>query len=404
MNIPEGARATACPGCGWTYGTHSPDCPHQPPAWARGYSVPLLRAFAELFREHDKGFALGAFSGVRDSMVADWLHDNELFALDVQPHGPEPSVGAAVMISRSASTRSVLDFSGRVVTRLEPGTPVVKRVAGPRAHIAELIRINCAQRPALWELWQECVQDVQLAEALGFRWLGSKVRASSEIVGLWGFKLDGERPSPMEQAALVRLKLPKLNVQPLVAKLAELRPQFQQHYSSYNRGRSWTALALRGYGGRVDFIEKPAEMSKRWKAANDEKLFWTLEDTPLRYALREQAEPLIAAIPGKKHRIRLMALAPGGGELTRHADITDPDAGVARGMLLRIHIPLVTNDSVRFRQWLLDGRQKDAHMGVGECWFLDVRKPHTARNDGGCERIHLVMDVESCAELLELMT
>jgi hypothetical protein len=400
-SMPEGARNTQCPACGWTYGTHSPNCSSKPPAWALGYSVPMLTAFTVLFREHDKGFVLGQFSSVNEAQCARWLADGEL--LTDTWNETQHSVSAAIVLSRSAQARPVRDFADRTVTRLSPGVAYIKRVAGTDRAIEALVQKHCGvSGPAMWELWQERALDRYVAEKLGFRWFGSKVRASSEIVGLWARGLDGERPTAIEQAALVKLKMPRFDVGPLVFALQTLQPRFEQHYSTYNRGRSWTALALRGYGGQANFIEKPAEMSKKWKAANDEKLMWELQDTPLRLQLPE-AEPIIQAIPGRKHRIRLMALAPGGGELTRHADITDPDAGVAEGMLMRIHIPLVTNDSVRFRQWLLDGHQRDVHMGEGEAWYLDTRKPHTAKNDGGSERIHLVMDVESCPELLELI-
>ena len=38
-----------------------------------------------------------------------------------------------------------------------------------------------------------------------------------------------------------------------------------------------------------------------------------------------------------------MNLAPGGGELERHTDQVDPDAGVNDAKLMRFHFPIVTN-------------------------------------------------------------
>jgi hypothetical protein len=43
-------------------------------------------------------------------------------------------------------------------------------------------------------------------------------------------------------------------------------------------------------------------------------------------------------------------------------------------------------------------------MAAGEAWYLDTRKPHTARNDGAAERIHVVADVEASPALLALCT
>jgi hypothetical protein len=34
-------------------------------------------------------------------------------------------------------------------------------------------------------------------------------------------------------------------------------------------------------------------------------------------------------------------------------------------------------------------------MKVGECWYLDVRKPHQAINGGTEMRTHLVVDIEA---------
>jgi len=221
-------------------------------------------------------------------------------------------------------------------------------------------------------------------------------------LGIWALGLPAARLAAADWPALARLDLPRLIVGPLARALPRLDAMWADHYSSYNARHSWSALALRGYGGRPEFIEKPAEMSKRWKAENADKLAWKLANTPLRWDLPE-AEALIGAVPGHKHRVRLMRLAPGGGELLRHADITDPDAGTRDGQLMRIHIPVVTNDAVRFEGWRPDGSRQEARMETGSVWFLDTRKPHTARNDGPSPRVHLVMDVESSAALRGLI-
>ena len=90
-----------------------------------------------------------------------------------------------------------------------------------------------------------------------------------------------------------------------------------------------------------------------------------------------------------------MNLTAGGGELQRHTDQVDPDAGILNNKLMRIHIPIVTNDKVIFEQWDCDGKNVKGHMSLGECWYLDVRKPHRAVNGGDTLRTHLVIDVEA---------
>lgn len=369
------------------------------PAWAKGYPLAQLKALAAVFKRHDAGLALGAFTGVKENQIAEWLSSGEL---RYAPSAEAPE--AAAVVRRAGATSSVEDFSGASLGFVRAGDLQIKRLAGPPALCAQLLAPELEGVRRAWlELWQEKESDRALAWLLGFSWLGSKIRASSEIVGVWGRGIPKRETPPEELAALCRLALPaRLDIAPLAARIAEGALSWADHYSTYNKGRTWSALALRGYGGDPGFIIKPSEMSKKWKAENAPKLAWGIADTPLREELPE-AEPLIRAIPGVKHRVRLMRLAPLEGELTRHADITDPDAGVAPGRLLRIHLPIVTNPEVVFRQWLLSGEDISARMGLGEAWYLDTRKPHTAVNRGAAARVHLVLDVESCPELLALL-
>lgn len=68
-----------------------------------------------------------------------------------------------------------------------------------------------------------------------------------------------------------------------------------------------------------------------------------LQDTPL-YEHFPEVRELLSFLDGEVHRVRFMRLAPGGGELTRHTDQVDPDAGNSLGALARLHFPLKTNN------------------------------------------------------------
>jgi hypothetical protein len=171
------------------------------------------------------------------------------------------------------------------------------------------------------------------------------------------------------------------------------------HYSNYNRGKSWSALSLRSFGGSPFSIVKPCEMTPRWQREHPDQLTLRCADTPLLDSF-PSVQSLLDELPGYKERVRLMRLAPGHGELSRHCDITDPDAGSHAGKRLRLHFPIVTNPRVIFEGWTSDGDVQRTHMAAGSCWSLDTRKPHTARNDGDDERVHLVIDVDATPELL----
>ena len=57
---------------------------------------------------------------------------------------------------------------------------------------------------------------------------------------------------------------------------------------------------------------------------------------------------------------------------------------------------------MEFTSWDMYGRKHTVNMKEGELWYLDIRKPHTAINNGEQTRIHLVVDIEandSCRRL-----
>ncbi|WP_044871592.1 aspartyl/asparaginyl beta-hydroxylase domain-containing protein [Pseudomonas sp. LFM046] len=90
---------------------------------------------------------------------------------------------------------------------------------------------------------------------------------------------------------------------------------------------------------------------------------------------------------------RLLRLGPG----SRIHEHCDPDLGLP-GSDLRLHVPLQSPAGVEF---LVDGLQ--APMQPGECWFLDLSRPHRVDNPGPGERIHLVLDCRPNEWLLGLI-
>ncbi|WP_285961082.1 aspartyl/asparaginyl beta-hydroxylase domain-containing protein [Pseudomonas tohonis] len=90
---------------------------------------------------------------------------------------------------------------------------------------------------------------------------------------------------------------------------------------------------------------------------------------------------------------RLLRLGP-GARIHEHCD---PDLGRPGGDL-RLHLPLLCPPGVEF---LVDGLQ--VPMRPGECWFIDLSRPHRVDNPGPGERIHLVLDCEPNPWLLGLV-
>lgn len=380
------------------------------PAWQRGHDLERLRAVADVFRETDKGHVLGAFTGFKERDVAEALAGGQLRTFKV---GDE--IVAALVWRRVTQRQGIKDFTGHVRARMEPGDVVVSRLAARVGYerrarsLLGAVAMDVREGEAMFvSTWQESSIHRAILAGLPAELVAVKIPASSELLGVYAMS-KGERtvehePLPVEETWGLRRLALELYGPVMMRAVNELSrvDGWADHYSSYNKGHAWSALSLRGYSDDPAFIIKPGEMSKGWKSGNAAMMQASVRDTPLRAAL-PGLEPLIACVPGAHQRIRLMRLQPGGGELTRHADITDLEAGTGERKILRVHLPLATNPDVKFSSWTLDGSRYEENMRVGEAWYLDTRKPHTAINGGQTERVHLVIDAYSSPALLRAL-
>jgi hypothetical protein len=79
----------------------------------------------------------------------------------------------------------------------------------------------------------------------------------------------------------------------------------------------------------------------------------------------------------------MFARLEAGGEIAPHRDI-----GLANHLTHKIHVPLVTNDRVRF--W---ANGKSFQLPVGKAYELNNVGLHSVRNDGAEDRIHLIFEL-----------
>jgi len=299
------------------------------------------------------------------------------------------------------------------IATVEKGDRIIDRIAFNQSETI-IDKLKSYDEDTFLYLNEEYEKDRETATRAGYRKLGIKINTFGDIQGVY-FKDQpsflGDRREFKEQNMMLpeeKLVLRKTNIPDvsnvcdvLAERLNIMDYEFTNHYSNYNKGNSWSAISLRGYTPDWSFITKPEEMSKKWKAENKDVEF-KLQDTELRKMFPE-VEDLLRWLPGKPHRIRFMKLTPGGGELQRHTDQVDPDAGVNDYNLMRFHFPIVTNENVTFSQWDYKAEKVSCHMKVGECWYLDVRKPHQAINAGEDMRTHLVVDVEANEDVRALI-
>ena len=368
--------------------------------WQKGYELDFLKEKAARFKDHND-FSLSPFSEMNPRGIAyceekGWLEEKN----------------DAIIFKKLVTTKRKITCDGFItIGEKLKGDWLVDTMSGP-AHI--LIELLNEIKGSCWlVIFEENEEHRKIAGDSGFNYVGSKISSFAEIYGYYfrdGAATFYPREHPKvpeyEKLAITKLKIEK--TYPVETSLAGIKdkitvlPEFTNHYSNYNAKGSWSALSLRGYRPEPAFITKPFEMNKKWKEENPGCLEWKIEDTPMRKDFPE-IETLMDLLPGDKHRIRLMKLKSGGGELRRHTDLVDPDQGLSDGKLARIHLPVVTNEKVFFENWDWRGNHAPVNMKVGEAWYLDVRKPHRAVNGGDTERIHIVVDVVSSQELRNLI-
>lgn len=284
---------------------------------------------------------------------------------------------------------------------------VEKHIAKPKESSKFFQTTENDEPITLVEIDNQLKRNRDILQKLGFVCVDNIITSFADVYGIW---IKGGNYKPIERAqqlSLQRLDVPIQDTSKIMEQILKLNmDDFANHYSNYNKGNSWKGMVVRGYGGLVDFIIKPEEMTNSWKKDNKEKLEWKVSDTPLRGIVTEVEHFVnilkeeLPHLKDEKHieRIRILKLSKGEGELQRHTDRQDKDAGIGDGQWTRIHFPLQTNPDVKFTQWNYNGSKTTLRMGLGECWYLDMRKPHTAINFGEQDRYHLVIDIQSNPE------
>lgn len=170
-----------------------------------------------------------------------------------------------------------------------------------------------------------------------------------------------------------RLRLPfNFNPALLARDLANLSSAaWIRHYVKQNYEGDWSIIPLRAPAGE----RHPLRMIYADPACR------TFEDTALLDACPYFRE-VIGTFQAPLRTVRLMRLTA-GSLIKEHEDV---DLSFEDGMV-RLHIPVVTNDSVEFQL-----NRTRVVLEAGSCWYLRLSDPHSVANRGTEDRIHLVID------------
>jgi len=382
--------------------------------WQKGYDLDFLKALARPFAEAYRPYSYGAFGVPKERDCATALQEENLYYLTAK--GDPKNVVACCIYRTNKTPGKQKDFSGRSVTICKDDFFI--------RHCAIRLGYEDFLEPMLYNLlkeennparitWIEIHEENNLVKGvimrLGFQYFFTKISASSDIKSLYVKK--ASQVSFVPDSRLPAAEVPSIQLlskefisegaqKQILQEIADYEENspWAQHYSNYNKRKSWTAFALKGYKpDDPGFIIQPDEMSKQWKKDNQDllsaecKMTVAAEHFPM-------ALTIVGSIPGVKERVRFMKLSP-GGELTRHADVTNRKAGVRDGMLSRLHIPLTTSECTFF-SWGVRGDAIIHQYNERDIFYLDQRKPHAVVNRSkDNDRVHLVMDVESSETL-----
>ncbi|HTJ28184.1 MAG TPA: aspartyl/asparaginyl beta-hydroxylase domain-containing protein [Candidatus Limnocylindria bacterium] len=144
--------------------------------------------------------------------------------------------------------------------------------------------------------------------------------------------------------------------------------RWERHFNTGYYEGDWSGVALRSAGGRLSLYPDPSGTAH-------------YSDTPL-LATCPGVAGVLAALPCPLTSVRFLRLGPGA----RVREHTDLRLGFEDGEV-RLHVPVRTGPGVEFE---LDGHALT--MEPGECWYVDVTRPHRVANPGPGTRVHLVID------------
>jgi hypothetical protein len=143
------------------------------------------------------------------------------------------------------------------------------------------------------------------------------------------------------------------------------------HFNTGYHDGGWQGIALRAVNGEAGRLyPDPSQQS-------------AIADTVI-LAECSAIQAALGAFQCPLRSVRLLRLAAGSFIREHRDDDLRFELGEAR-----LHIPLATHPLVEF---YVDGTR--VQMEEGECWFLDLSRPHRVKNPSPIERIHLVIDCE----------
>jgi len=262
--------------------------------------------------------------------------------------------------------------------------------------IASAVNIAKELKPRVIKLWQE---DKELKDAIvsstPYFWADTIVLPSGNMVGVYTNDNTLQKVAQRDMVCVTCLPFNVVISQGFLDLLEKYKDCMVPIHNS-TENTHWKGFSLKGYTPSHKDLYKPEEMEKNWQKEHSisgtQSYEADLQSTDLMVHFQYYLSQLKKSIPGKFHRIQVLSLAP-GGKVGRHSERpSQPDLDAGK-LLLRVHVPLITNESAKVKIWSLEyGTPVEINMEVGFIYLLDNRKPYEIVN-GGETIYHLVFDV-----------
>ncbi len=360
--------------------------------WQKGIPLETLDAAVKEFASYNK-HSFSRFVSMGRDKIALSISTDSLHII------PKACAYATTKVKVSTEIKMCNDT---IISRKQPGDLVLScfSVTDRKLAAKHLLKLNDDN---IWILCMAEDRDANKAcVAAKFIKMGVQCKSTGELLTIYFKTRVGRKEIPLHKSQpLETLTIPRLHRKyDVEGVLSDMKLDFETHPSKSNKNNTWSALSVYGYSKDPKNIHDPDSAPAAWKNCE----FTKLQKTPL-WKKIPLVEEVLESLGNPEHkRIRIMQLLPGEGELTRHTDLISKEFGTSLGKLVRLHVPIITNPDVKFTVWDYHGDEVITHMKLGNLYYLDTRKPHSAKNGGDTTRIHLVLDIVVNKKVQKLLT
>jgi len=231
--------------------------------WQHGYDLESLKSIETKFSDYNK-VVLSPFAQMKKNRVATLLHEGKLDEWSL-PNNRE----AWIPTNIAQHAVHVKAYGSVDIGIRAKGERMIDNPVGNKDILLD--RIGAYEENIWMVINTEYHLGNEIADELGFKKVGIKVNSFSDISNVYTKANQSDMlitPIPsIEKISIQKIGIMSPDdIKGIRTKLSHmLTTMFANHYSNYNKSKSWSAVSLRGYSKDPAMIEKPSEMNDKWQ-------------------------------------------------------------------------------------------------------------------------------------------